>query len=83
MLWASLVVFGSFGIWELHCKVKINNSFFILSAFYGSPRFSIRKHLWSSLFIDFKDFSLFLGSSWAILMISLTLKKSLEEENLI
>lgn len=43
---------------ELHCKVKVNNSFFILSAIYARPNFNIRKNLWKSLSFAFKDFSL-------------------------
>lgn len=43
---------------EIHCKVKVNNSLFILSAIYGSPNYDIRKNLWKNLSLAFKDFNL-------------------------
>lgn len=43
---------------EIHCRVKVNNLFFILSAIYARPKYDIRKNLWTSLSTAFTNLSL-------------------------
>lgn len=43
---------------ELHCKVTVSNSSFILSAIYASPTYSLREKLWLNLSNTFCHFNL-------------------------
>lgn len=43
---------------ELHCKVTVKNSSFILSAIYASPTYALREKLWSNLSKTFSCFNL-------------------------